>query len=204
MCRWTTDRRLTSGIELFALLPVIATVMDVSKALRLQLLDYLHVLLRITNTDGFLNIPGLRFLQNEHPLVLPSLVYWLDARLFDGDNRVLGYFAVVVAALTVVLLRAALPAHLPHVVRACLVVGTSALVFSLHGLHNFTLGMSGTAWLTANLIVVAALLLAVRDRWWFAWAAGVLACLSYTAPRSPCGRHSRSWPPCAASVGGAG
>lgn len=177
--RWTSDRRLARGIELLAVLPVIAVGLDVAKAPRLQLLDYWHVLLRITNADGSLHLPGLRFLQNEHPLMLPSLFYWLDARLFAGDNRVLGYLAIVIGVLTVLLLREALPKRLPPVLRACLVVGASALVFSLHGLHNFALGMSGTAWLTANLIVVAALLLGLRGRWWLAWAAGVLACMSY-------------------------
>jgi hypothetical protein len=177
--RWSNDRRLAYGVELLATLPVIAIVLEVAKAPRLQMLDYWHVLLRITNGDGSLYVPGLRFLQNEHPLMIPGVLYWLDAKLFGGDNRVLGYLAVLVGVLTVLLLRAALPKRLPAVVRACLVVAASALVFSLHGLHNFALGMSGVAWLTANLIAVAALLLGVRGRWWLAWAAGILACMSY-------------------------
>ena len=52
-------------------------------------------------------------------------------------------------------LRAALPKTLPPVVRAGLVVGASALVFSLQGLHMYVRSMSGSAWLTANLLVVA-------------------------------------------------
>ncbi len=177
--RWSEDRRLARAVEALAVLPVIAVALEVARAPRLQMLDYWHVLLRITDPDGSFRPAGLMFLQNEHPLMIPSLFYWLDAKLFAGDNRVLGYLTVVVAALTVLLLRAALPERLPRVVRACLVVAASALVFSLHGLHNFALGMSGTAWLTANLIAVAALLLAVRGRWGLAWPAALLACTSY-------------------------
>ncbi len=177
--RWADNRRLALAVEALAALPVIAVLVEVYHAPRLQMLDYWHVLLRITNPDGSLHVPGLRFLQNEHPLMIPSVFYWLDAKLFAGDNRVLGYLTVVVAVLTVLVLRAALPKRLPVVLRACLVVAIAALVFSLHGLHNFALGMSGTAWLTANLVVMVALLFGVRGRWWLAWGAGVLACMSY-------------------------
>jgi hypothetical protein len=177
--RWSHDRGLAHGVELLATLPVIAVILEVAKAPRLEMLDYWHVLLRITNGDGSLYVPGLRFLQNEHPLILPGVFYWLDAKLFGGDNRVLGYLAILIGVLTVLLLRAALPKRLPAVVRACLVVAAAALVFSLHGLHNFALGMSGVAWLTANLIAIVALLLGVRGRWWLAWGAGILACMSY-------------------------
>ena len=34
--------------------------------------------------------------------------------------------------------------------RASIVLGASALIFSLHGIHNYTHSMSGAAWLTAN------------------------------------------------------
>lgn len=177
--RWLDDSRIAYAVEALAVLPVVAMLIEVARSPRLQMLDYWHVLLRITNPDGSLHLAGFRFLQNEHPLMVPSVFYWLDAKLFAGDNRVLGYLTVVVAVATVLLLRAALPTSLPAIVRASIVVGSSALIFSLHGLHNFALGMSGVAWLTANLIVVAALLLGVRGRWWLAWIAGGIACMSY-------------------------
>ena len=173
------DRRVAYAVEALAALPVIAMLIEVSHSPRLQMLDYWHVLLRITNPDGSLHPSGFLSLQNEHPLMVPSVFYWLDAKLFAGDNRVLGYLTVVVAVATVLLLRAALPKSLPAILRACIVAGSSALVFSLHGLHNFTLGMSGVAWLTANLIVIAALLFGARGRWWLAWVVGGIACMSY-------------------------
>ncbi|MGX7823684.1 hypothetical protein ACTG9Q_01180 [Actinokineospora sp. 24-640] len=175
-----TDRRVAPAlVEALALVPLIAMVIDVVRAPRLPLLDYWAVLLRITTPDGGFEPAGLLTLQNEHPLMLPSVLYWIDARFFDGDNRVLGLAVVCIAALTVLLLRMALPKSLPPLVRAGLVVAAAALVFSPHGLHNFAMAMSGAAWLMANLFAVAALLLAARGRWWPAWVAGLLACLSY-------------------------
>jgi hypothetical protein len=177
--QWMTDRRLAFGVELLALLPAIAMAFEVAASPRLQLLDYWSVLLRITNPDGSYNIGGVWDLQNEHPLIIPSFFYWADAKLFGGDNRMLGYLTIAIAAITIVMLRSALPKVLPVVLRAGLVVAMSALVFSLHGIHNFALGMSGTAWLTANMLVVGSLLLARKRRWLFAWLVGVLACASY-------------------------
>jgi hypothetical protein len=176
---WLYDRKLALGIELLALLPVIAMVFEVSSSPRLQQLDYWTVLQRITQWDGNFRWAGVWGLHNEHPLIVPSFFYWVDARFFDGDNRILGYLAVVIAAATVLLLRYALPRILPDVLRAGLVVAASALTFSLHGLHNFALGMSGTAWLTANLFVVTALIFAMKRQWWLAWAAALVACMSY-------------------------
>ncbi len=177
--RSATADRIARGVELLAVLPVLATVVEVAAGQRLQYTDYWYVLLRVTGADGSLYVPGMRVLQNEHPLMLPSVLYWLDARLAGGDNRILGYLVVVIAAVTVVLLRAMLPKALPPLLRAGIVVAASALVFSPHGIHNFVRAMSGSAWLTANLLVIGALLLAYRGKWWLAWLAGLLACMSY-------------------------
>ncbi|MFC4854816.1 hypothetical protein [Actinophytocola glycyrrhizae] len=176
---WLYHRRLAFGIELLALLPAIAMAFEVAGAPRLQQLDYWSVLLRITNPDGGFRWGGVWNLHNEHPLIVPSFLYWVDAKYFGGDNRMLGYLTVVIAAGTVVLLRHAMPRILPDVLRAGLVVAASALVFSLHGYHNFALGMSGTAWLTANLLVITSLVLAMKRQWLPAWLAGLVACLSY-------------------------
>lgn len=176
--RWTSDR-LARLIELLAVLPALATVVEIARAPRLHFLDYWDVLLRISNPDGSFHPAGLLKLKNEQPVTLPSLMYWMDARLFDGNARILGYLVVVIVAATVLLLRAALPASLPPIVRAGIVVASSTMLFSLHGLHNFVRSMSGAAWLTANLLVVAALLLAMRRRWWWAWGLALLACTSY-------------------------
>lgn len=177
--RFATTTWLARGVEVLALLPPLATVLAVAAGQRLQYTDFWYVLMRVTTSDGSLYVPGMKVLNNEHPLMLPSVLYWLDAKLFDGDNRIMGYGVVVIAAATVLLLRAALPKTLPPLLRAGIVVAASALVFSPHGIHNFVRAMSGTAWLTANLLVVIGLALAYKRQWWAAWLFGLLACMSY-------------------------
>jgi hypothetical protein len=177
--RVVTRTPLARWVELLAVLPAVAMIVEIAQGPRMQFADYWYVLIRIVNPDGSLHPPGLFVPQNEHLMVLPSVLYWLDATLVGGDNRVLGYLVVLIAAATVLLLRAALPKSLHPLVRAGIVVAASLLVFSPHGLHNYVRAMSGAAWLTANLIAVLAVVLASRGRWWPAWAAGVLASLSY-------------------------
>lgn len=167
-------------VTALAVVPMALMLGEVLRAGRLQHIDYLYQLTRITNRDGTLKpFDPANYLSNEHFLGLPSLIYWVNIQLFAGDNRTLGVFVVAVAALTVVALGLALPRTLPPLLRAGLVVACSTLVFSLHGLWNFTRAMSGTAWLTANLLVVVALLLAARGRWWPAWVLALLASLTY-------------------------
>jgi hypothetical protein len=167
-------------VAALAVVPMALMLAEVLRAGRLQHIDYLYQLTRITNRDGTLKpFDPANYLSNEHFLGLPSLIYWMNIQLFAGDNRTLGVFVVAVAALTVVALGLALPRTLPPLLRAGLVVACSTLVFSLHGLWNFTRAMSGTAWLTANLLVVVALLLAVRGRWWPAWVLALVASLTY-------------------------
>lgn len=174
-----TDTNIARLVELLALVPALAMVVEVSRAGKLQWLDYWYVLIRMTSPDGSFRLGGIFTPQNEHPLMLPSLLYWLDARLADGDNRALGYVVIVIAAVIVLLLRTALPKTLPPLVRAGLVVAMSGLIFSLQGMHMFVRSMSGSAWLTANLIVVISLLLANKGKWRAALLTGVLASASY-------------------------
>lgn len=178
--RFALGHGLPRTIALLAALPAVAMLFEVARAGRFQHIDYLFQLTRITNPDGTLKPFDLEnYFSNEHMLGLPTLIYWINIELFAGDNRTLGVFVVAMASLTVLVLGAALPKTLPPLARAGLLVAASTLVFSLHGLWNFTRAMSGTAWLTANLVVVAALLLAHRGRWWPAWALALLASLTY-------------------------
>ncbi|HEV7651683.1 MAG TPA: hypothetical protein VGP26_26315 [Actinophytocola sp.] len=178
--RFAASPWLPRLVTLLAVVPVVSTLRDVFSADRLQYLDYLYQLVRITNPDGSLKAFDLRnYLSNEHILGLPTLFYWINIQLFHGDNRTLGVFVVGVAVLTVAALGLALPRTLPPLVRAGLVVAASALMFSPHGLWNYARAMSGTAWLTANLIVIVALLFAVRGKWWPAWALVFLGSISY-------------------------
>jgi hypothetical protein len=172
--------RVARLVELLALYPVFAMLVEVARAGRLQYIDYWYLLTRFLNPDGTIAGIGPGNLQsNDHILGVPALVYWINIKLFAGDNRTLGVFVVGTAVVTVLVLRAALPKTLPPLLRAGIVVTASALLFSPHGLWNFTRAMSGTAWLTANMIVVIALLLGTKGKWWPAWATGLVGAVTY-------------------------
>jgi hypothetical protein len=177
--RFATPAWLARLIEVLALIPAVAMAVEVSNAPKLHFVDYWYALVRFVNLDGSLHFSGLFVSSNEHLIAIPSLLYYGDATIFGGNQRFLGYLDVLIALATVLLIRYAIPKSLPVVVRASIVLATSALIFSLHGLHNFTHAMSGAAWLTANLICVAALLFGVKGKWLPAWALALLGSITY-------------------------
>jgi hypothetical protein len=73
-----------------AIIPVALAGMAAARAPRVHvLLDYWHVLTKITEDDGS-QIPGeLLTYHLDQPFVVPSLLFWADAAWFGGDNRVL-------------------------------------------------------------------------------------------------------------------
>ena len=147
----------------------------------MQWYDYWNILPQVTNLDGSLAVHNLFRYQNEHPVAVPSLIYWVNAHLTGGSNIALGYFVFLVAALQVVFLSLAAREMLgwpwPRV--WLLVLFVSSLLLAPRGAHNFALAMSGTAWLTANLFAVLALLVACRRSPLLAAPAAVLASSSY-------------------------
>lgn len=178
----TADQRRSRWallVEVLAVVPVALVGLEVFHAPKLQFIDYWYTLLRFTRPDGSTDALRLLNLSNEHPVLLPSIAYWVDAHLFHGDNRALGVLVILVAAATVLAFRAALPRTLNPFLRAGLVVAASGMVFSLHSLWNYTRAMSGIAWLTANLLVALALLLGARGKWLPAWLCAVLASVTY-------------------------
>jgi hypothetical protein len=177
--RFATTAWLARLVELLALVPAAAMTIEVANAPKLHFVDYWYALVRFVSLDGSLNVGGLFKASNEHLIAVPSLLYYGDATIFGGNQRILGYLDILIAIATVVLIRFAIPKSLPVVVRASIVLASSALIFSLHGLHNFTHAMSGAAWLTANLISVGALLFAVKGRWWPAWGMALLGSITY-------------------------
>ncbi|MBB4906794.1 hypothetical protein [Actinophytocola algeriensis] len=177
--RFATTRWLARLIEFLALVPAAAMTIEVARAPELHFVDYWYALVRFVSLDGSLNFGGLWKASNEHLIAVPSMLYYGDATIFGGDQRILGYLDILIALATVVLIRFAIPRSLPVVVRASIVLASSALIFSLHGLHNFTHAMSGAAWLTANLISVGALLFAVKGKWWPAWGMALLGSITY-------------------------
>jgi hypothetical protein len=171
--------RLPYAVELLALLPLLWVVRRVMAAPLMSYQDYWDAFYRVTNPDGSPRWRGFFTYQNEHPFAVPSAVFYAAARIGDGDNRALGYIVVLIAAASVVLLRSLLPRAWSPMARAWVTVAISVVVFCPAGLWNFVRGMSGTAWLAANLFAIVAIALAARRRTALAVVAALLAVASY-------------------------
>lgn len=180
----TRERLRTSDfgpwlLGLFSLVPPLMMLREVLRHPQMHFFDYWWVLLDITRDDGSLRPEALFGFRNEHPFVLPSLLFWLSARFVHGLNQLLGVLILALGAGCVVLVWSLLPAELGRWRRACLVAATSALVFNPHGLHNYVRSMSGASWILAMLLVLTALLAMQRERPIPAVLAGLAASASY-------------------------
>jgi hypothetical protein len=176
------DARLVGGYAVaavVALVPVVRMVGIVLEGSVLQYADYWMMLDTFTRPDGSLDVGGLFEFQN-HPVVVPQLVYWVNLQLFSGSNISLGLFvvALVLAQLGIVALMLRQSALHP-LERMVLFVLASALLFDLTGTWNFAKAMSGTAWLTANLFALAAVYMRSCDRHVPAFGLAGLAAVSY-------------------------
>ena len=136
---------------------------EVLRAGRLQHIDYLYQLTRITHRGRHAQAvrPAELPVQRAHPRAAVADLLGRTSSCSPGTTGRSGCSWWRSPRLHGGRAGAALPRTLPPLLRAGLVVACSTLVFSLHGLWNFTRAMSGTAWLTANLLVVVALVLAV-------------------------------------------
>ena len=176
-----TDRWHWLVIIVLAALPVITMAMYVIRASPLQFNDYWDILPRVTNPDGSFSPRGALTFQNEHPVVLPGFIYWVNAKLTGGSNNVLGLYVVAVGITTLVVMVRALPSDIKadRALRGTFVVLLAALLFAPRGIHNFVFAMSGTAWLTANALACVAILVAWRRNPYAALPFAALAALSY-------------------------
>lgn len=159
--------------------PVARMALIVRDGSRLQHNDYWQMLPRFTDVNGGLDLGGLFTFQNQ-PVVIPQIIYWLNMKLFAGSNISLGFVVVLLVlvqlAVVALLLR---QSRLGAVESALILVVASALLFNLTGTWNFSKSMSGTAWFSANLFALIAVLLRSRDRSWWAFLLAVLASMSY-------------------------
>lgn len=164
-----------------ALVPTVWMLTFVGGNNPMQWDDYWDILPRVTNLDGSLAPGNLFTYANEHPVAVPSLIYWVNAHLTGGSNVALGYFVFLVAMLQVVLVCFAARKVLawPWDRMWLLVLFVSSLLLAPRSAHNFALAMSGAAWLTSDLFAVLALLVACRRSPLLAALAAVLASSSY-------------------------
>lgn len=166
-------------LGMVAVIPPLMMIREVLRYPHMHFFDYWWVLLDLTNEDGSLRPEALFGFRNEHPFVLPSLLFWLSARFGNGLNQPLGLAVIGFGIGCVLLVWAMLPAELGRWQRAGLVVATSTLVFNPHGLHNYVRSMSGASWILALLLVLITLLAAQRGLHVLAVLAGLLASISY-------------------------
>lgn len=97
---------------------------------------------------------------NEHYVLLPKLVYALNIVITEGNNRGLSLFAWYMGLLQVFLLYQVIPVKSrQHPALFCaLLFAIGLLIFCPRQAHNWFLGMSGVAWISANFFVLSAII----------------------------------------------
>lgn len=147
----------------------------------LQYADYWPMLQTFIDEDGGLNWGGLFESRNGHPIAVAKLLYIVNIWLSDGSNIWQGAIVIVIslAMITVVGLLARSTDGLGRWGRVLLVVATAFAVFAPTGMWSYVKAMSGTAWFTANLFFLVALLFQQRDRQALCVLSLVAATISY-------------------------
>lgn len=145
------------------LVPGLIALAEAIRSPKLQFWDFWGVLYKSTDQSGALT-GGIWRLHNEHPAVLASLAFWIDAKYFNGYNYVLGIFVVLMSAVTLFALITMLPARLTGYTRIAVAGTISILVFSSSALEYYGIGMSGTHWMLGLMPSVVAISLAHHGR----------------------------------------
>ncbi len=176
-------RRLgIAALWLFAAIPAGLALRTAVKAPRMHvLLDYWHVLAKITDDNGHLEFGQLFTYHLDQPFVVPSLLFWADAAWLGGDNRALTVLTVLLTAGIVLILRTMLPATLSPVTKTALTAAMSWLLLSSHAAELWLQGTNGISWVPAVFFCTIAIALAHRGRPWPAGIAAALGCLSFGA-----------------------
>ncbi|MEU3624611.1 DUF2079 domain-containing protein [Amycolatopsis coloradensis] len=165
---------------IFAFIPFGLALFTAARAPRMHvLLDYWHVLAKITDDKGDLLFGQVFTYHLDQPFVLPSLLFWADAAWFGGDNRILTVLTVLLVAGIVALLHSMIPNSLSTITKAVVLTGFSWLLFSSHAAELWLQGTNGISWVPAVFFCVLAIACAHRGLGWAAGAAAALGCLSF-------------------------
>ena len=151
------------GLWALVVLPGVIALAEAIRSPKLHFWDYWGVIYKATDASGALT-SGVWRLHNEHPAVLSSLAFWLDAKYFNGYNYVLGIFVVLMSAVTLYALITMLPARLTGYTRIAVAVALSFLLFSSSALEYYGIGMSGTHWMLGLMPSVVAIAFAQHGR----------------------------------------
>jgi hypothetical protein len=156
-------RRLAwSGAALLLLLGALPWWLLLPSFGRLPNNDYYIVLDELLSPDGDWRVdPALwaTVRSNEHRVTVPALLYAANVTLTDGDSRGLSALSLLALLATAAILLGRLPPPLPDSGGGILIGGAllAGLLFAPAQAHSIVLGFSGTIWLTANLVAVAAI-----------------------------------------------
>ncbi|WP_307795774.1 DUF2079 domain-containing protein [Amycolatopsis sp. 195334CR] len=168
------------ALGLLALAPIALAAVQALRASRGHfLLDYWHVLAKTTSDDGTLSFGALFSYHLDQPFAMPSVLFWLDAKVLGGDNRALTVLTVLLLCATVLMLRAMVPASVGRVKRTSLTLLFAFLLLSSHLGELWLQGTNGVSWVPALSLSVLALLFVHRGRFWSACVAAVLACACF-------------------------
>ncbi|MEV6826630.1 DUF2079 domain-containing protein [Amycolatopsis sp. NPDC051102] len=166
----------------FAAVPAALALLAAVRAPKMHvLLDYWHVFAKITDDNGDLLLGQVFTYHLDQPFVVPSLLFYVDAAWFGGDNRVLTVLTIALLAVTVFALRTMLPRHLNPTTRAALTAAMSWLLFSSHATELWLQSTNGISWVPAIAFCAIAIACAHHGRHAGAYAAAVLGCLSFGA-----------------------
>ncbi|WP_208720554.1 DUF2079 domain-containing protein, partial [Amycolatopsis circi] len=178
-------RRPRAGIIALAAFAAVPAALALWTALRAPrahvLLDYWHVLAKITDDRGHLVLGQVFTYHLDQPFVIPSLLFYVDAAWFGGDNRVLTVLTVALVGGIGACLYSMLPASLSPHRKAALAAAMSWLLFTSHLAEIWLQGTNGISWIPAVFFTVLAASQAHRGRLWTATTAALLASLSFGA-----------------------
>ncbi|MFD5248446.1 DUF2079 domain-containing protein [Amycolatopsis sp. NPDC058340] len=167
---------------LFTIVPFGLAMLTALRAPRMHvLLDYWHVLAKITDDDGGLLVSQVFTYHLEQPFVLPSLLFWADAAWFGGDNRILTVLTVLLMAGIVLFLRSMLPSTFSPATKAVLTGGFSWLLLSSHAAELWLQSTNGISWVPAVFFCTLAIACAHRGHLWAAIVGAAFGCLSFGA-----------------------
>ncbi len=164
-----------------ACLPALYVAALITQAGSLPDNDYWSYLDTILREDGFSPWPGDWLAHGtEHIVLLPKIIYALNAKLTGGDNRFLGFialgFACLEAAILLIFTKKYFSAPEKHLAILAIVI----FIFTPNAAHNWMLGMSGVAWIGANALALSAFYFFIRQRIHLSCLLGLTGLLTYS------------------------
>lgn len=154
-----TNRRLVALALL--LIPALGYLSILPFAGHFQYNDYYGILGSVVNRDHLTHDPvrWLTVKSNEHTVGLSVAIYVVNLMLTGGDNIGLSTFSLAMMVASALLMWSFVPERLREDRRLSLLLAPAVGMFALTpvAVHNIVLGFSGTLWLTANALSLAAL-----------------------------------------------